>query len=254
MGEVGLVLSYDVTRLARNCSDWYPLLDLCGYRGCLIADRDGIYDPGIAQWALCCWASRERSRKSNCTRCAAASRGPVEQGPARRVGVAAPDGLDPRCRRHSRPRIPISEVQGRIGLVFATFLECGPIPRSCGSSRPGLQPAPTNRPDEVAWRVPTADALYTILTNPATQGPSSTGARAPADTRRALQTTAVPMAEWTIVVKDRYPAYIDWHGFERIQAMLHDNYAEYTRKATRGAPRNGPALLQGMVCCGAMRS
>src|SRR5215831_15689821 len=36
----------DVTRLSRNCSDWYPLLDLCGYRNCLIADRDGIYDPG----------------------------------------------------------------------------------------------------------------------------------------------------------------------------------------------------------------
>ena len=46
LGEVGIVLSSEVTRLARNCSDWYPLLDLCGYRACLIADRDGIYDPG----------------------------------------------------------------------------------------------------------------------------------------------------------------------------------------------------------------
>ncbi len=46
LGEVGIILSYDVTRLARNCSDWYPLLDLCGYRQCLIADRDGVYDPG----------------------------------------------------------------------------------------------------------------------------------------------------------------------------------------------------------------
>jgi DNA invertase Pin-like site-specific DNA recombinase len=45
LGQVGILLSYDVTRLARNCSDWYPLLDVCGYRGCLIADRDGIYDP-----------------------------------------------------------------------------------------------------------------------------------------------------------------------------------------------------------------
>src|SRR3954468_20351436 len=36
LGEVGIILSYDVTRLARNCSDWYPLLDLCGYRQCLI--------------------------------------------------------------------------------------------------------------------------------------------------------------------------------------------------------------------------
>ena len=46
LSEVGLVLSIDVTRLARNCSDWYPLLDICGLRGCLIADRDGVYDPG----------------------------------------------------------------------------------------------------------------------------------------------------------------------------------------------------------------
>src|SRR3954452_9930309 len=46
LGEVGIVLSSEVTRLARNCSDWYPLLDLCGYRACLIGDRDGVYDPG----------------------------------------------------------------------------------------------------------------------------------------------------------------------------------------------------------------
>jgi hypothetical protein len=31
--------------LARNCSDWYPLLDVCGYRHCLIADHHNIYDP-----------------------------------------------------------------------------------------------------------------------------------------------------------------------------------------------------------------
>ena len=45
LGQVGLILSVDVMRLSRNCSDRYPLLDVCGYRGCLIADLDGIYDP-----------------------------------------------------------------------------------------------------------------------------------------------------------------------------------------------------------------
>ncbi len=44
LGEVGLIVSIEVTRLARNCSDWYPLLDICGHRGCLIADRDTVYD------------------------------------------------------------------------------------------------------------------------------------------------------------------------------------------------------------------
>jgi len=38
--EVGLILSIDVTRLARNCSDWYPLLDICGLRGCLIRNSN----------------------------------------------------------------------------------------------------------------------------------------------------------------------------------------------------------------------
>ena len=52
LGEVGIILSYEVTRLARNCSDWYPLLDLCGYRECLIGDRDGVYDPGSANGRL----------------------------------------------------------------------------------------------------------------------------------------------------------------------------------------------------------
>ena len=52
LGEVGIVLSSEVTRLARNCSDWYPLLDVCAYRGCLIADCDGIYDPGSANGRL----------------------------------------------------------------------------------------------------------------------------------------------------------------------------------------------------------
>jgi DNA invertase Pin-like site-specific DNA recombinase len=44
-GEVGILLAFDATRLARNCTHWYQLLDLCGHTGCLIADRDGLYDP-----------------------------------------------------------------------------------------------------------------------------------------------------------------------------------------------------------------
>src|SRR3712207_1947027 len=52
LGEVGLILSIEVTRLARNCSDWYPLLDLRGRHGCLIGDRDGLYDPGLPDGRL----------------------------------------------------------------------------------------------------------------------------------------------------------------------------------------------------------
>ena len=45
LGEIGVIVAYDATRLARNCTHWYQLLDLCGHTSCLIADRDGVYDP-----------------------------------------------------------------------------------------------------------------------------------------------------------------------------------------------------------------
>src|SRR6201987_4738315 len=46
--EVGLILSIDVTRLARNCSDWYPLLDICGFIGWLFQDDQRLYDSAVA--------------------------------------------------------------------------------------------------------------------------------------------------------------------------------------------------------------
>jgi len=44
LGPVGIVLSYERTRLSRNGTDWYPVLDLCASNQCLMADRDGVYD------------------------------------------------------------------------------------------------------------------------------------------------------------------------------------------------------------------
>src|SRR5206468_5489113 len=47
LGQVGIVLGLEVSRLARNNADWYRLLDLCGLTDTLIGDADGIYHPGL---------------------------------------------------------------------------------------------------------------------------------------------------------------------------------------------------------------
>ena len=47
LGRVGIILVTDVSRLARNCSDWYQLLDLASVYGTLISDASGVYDPRI---------------------------------------------------------------------------------------------------------------------------------------------------------------------------------------------------------------
>src|SRR5947209_146511 len=58
------------------------------------------------------------------------------------------------------------------------------------------------------------------------------------------------MEQWRIRVNDVYPAYIAWQTFEQIQQMLLDNYAAYDRNKSRGVPRDGAALLHGIVYCG----
>jgi DNA invertase Pin-like site-specific DNA recombinase len=50
--QVGIIFAYDVTRLARNCTDWYQLLDLCGYRHCLVGDQESVYDPATPNGRL----------------------------------------------------------------------------------------------------------------------------------------------------------------------------------------------------------
>jgi DNA invertase Pin-like site-specific DNA recombinase len=45
LGRVGLVISLDASRLARNNSDWYRLIELCSMFGVLIADAEQLYDP-----------------------------------------------------------------------------------------------------------------------------------------------------------------------------------------------------------------
>ena len=45
LGRAGIVLGLEVSRLARNSSDWHRLLEFCSLTQALILDEDGVYDP-----------------------------------------------------------------------------------------------------------------------------------------------------------------------------------------------------------------
>jgi hypothetical protein len=106
---------------------------------------------------------------------------------------------------------------------------------------------------DLVWRQPTVPAILGILKNPAYAGAFVYGrtrtvpqARAPHQRVQKL----LPMDQWKVCHRDKYPAYIDWATFEKIQGMLRDNHSAYDRNQTRGVPRSGKALLHGLVYCG----
>jgi DNA invertase Pin-like site-specific DNA recombinase len=253
LGEVGIILSYDVTRLARNCSDWYPLLDLCGFRQCLIADRDGVYDPGSANGRLLLGLKGTISEVELHTMRGRLTAGLLSKAERGELALHLPAGLI-RDASGAVVKDPDREVQDRITLVFTSFLEQGSVGKVMRTfTARGLSVPRGNRFSEATWRPATLDRIIRILRNPAYAGAFVYGRTRSCHAlypNGRLIMTRCPMAEWKIVVKDRYPAYIDWESFERIQAMLCDNHAEYRRKMTRGAPREGAALLQGIVWCG----
>lgn len=253
LSEVGIILSVDVTRLARNCSDWYPLLDICGLRGCLIADRDGVYDPGNANGRLLLGLKGTISELELHTIRSRLTAGLIAKAQRGELALTLPVGLvrDPSGVVLKDPDMA---VQDRLSLVFELFQKLRSIAKVMRMLNDrGLDLPRRDRHGELHWVRATVAAVATILKNPAYAGAfvygrtrlreTTPGGRSPAKVAR-------PLEEWRIVVKDRYPAYIDWPTYESIRTIVSDNRAEYMRTKTRGIPRDGELLLHGIVWCG----
>ena len=253
LGQVGIILSVDVTRLSRNCSDWYPLLDVCGYRGCLIADNDGIYNPGSANGRLLLGLKGQLSELELHPIRARMTAGLLNKAKRGELALTLPVGLvrDALDRVHKDPN---QEIQDRLDLIFTTFLRLRSASKVLGFLNAHDLGVPRrDRFGDVIGKKPTVAAMLQILKNPAYAGAFVYGrtrsVRQDAISPRSKQ-IRLPMEQWRFRVNDVYPAYVSWEVFERIQAMLLDNSAEYDRNKTRGVPRPGAALLQGMVYCG----
>jgi len=221
LGQVGIVLSVEVTRLSRNCSDWYPLLDVCGYRGCLIADRDGIYDPGSANGRLLLGLKGQLSELELHTIRARMTAGLLNKAQRGALALQLPIGL----ARDAAGKVykdPHREVQDRLDLIFTTFLRV----RSASKVLQFLNTHDLCLPrrdrfGDVAWKKPTVAAILQILKNPAYAGAfvyGKTRSIRKDPVSPHTQEVRLPMDQWKIRVNDVYPAYIAWETFEQIRA------------------------------------
>jgi hypothetical protein len=159
---------------------------------------------------------------------------------------------------------PDRQVQARLGRVFDLFAELRVARRVVLRLRREKLMIPTQAwggpgHGEVRWKEATFGAIMRILHNPAYAGAYVYGQkeydsfdRSP--TNGKAKTKARPVADWPVCVRDVYPAYLAWDQFVSNQQTMRDNWF---RHDSRGAPRKGAALLQGIVRrgrCGARMS
>jgi len=260
LGQVGIVLSLEVSRLARNNADWYRLLDLAGMTDTLIADADGVYHPALFNDRLVLGMKGTmseaelhilRARLDGGIRSKAA-RGELRRGLP--VGLVWGEA-DGEIRLH-----PDAAVTGVIGAVFEQFAVCGSVRgtwlwlRDQGLKFP-LQPTAYLHGTEIVWVEPTYHAIHNVLTHPAYAGAYVFG-----KTRQERYVTGdgvlrarrrkLPQGEWEVLIRDHHPGFIDWDTYQANQARIGQNIRPTAHEPGTGAVRDGAAHLQTLATCG----
>src|SRR5438876_3719639 len=255
LGEVGVVLGLEVSRLARSSSDWHRLLEICALTDTLILDEDGLYNPGHFNDRLLLGLKGTmseaelhvlRARLIGGQR-AKASRGELE--------MKLPIGLV----HDSTGKVvldPDLQVQAALRTFFETFRRTGSATSTVRSFREQgllfprrLSSGPHQ--GELAWGPLLHWRALRALKNPRYAGAFVFGQtqtrRTPHGTERRVQ---LPREQWHTLIRDAHPGYITWADYEENLCRLHDNAQACGADRRHGPPREGPALLQGLAVCG----
>jgi DNA invertase Pin-like site-specific DNA recombinase len=257
LDHVGLVLGLELSRLSRSSKDWYHLLEVCAVFGTLLADQDGIYDPNDPNDRLVLGLKGTMSEVELSTMRNRLERGKLHKAQRGDLILTVPCGY---LKRASGEVIldPDEQVRATVQLVFDKFAELGSLGqlyRYLRQHNIGLGGRRHRGPrrGELVWRPISRSLLERMLHHPIYAGAYAYGRRRVDPKRTAasngkVRMRGVPMAEWTVLQRDRFPAYISWDRYLANQQRLRDNRS---RPEAPGAPRAGAALLAGLLVCGA---
>jgi DNA invertase Pin-like site-specific DNA recombinase len=255
LGHAGIVLGLEVSRLARSSTDWHRLLEICALTDTLILDEDGIYDPSHFNDRLLLGLKGTMSEAELHVLRARLLGGVLSK--ARRgelrcplpVGlVYAPDG--------QVVRDPDQQVQGALRLFFETFRRTGSAFKTVQTFRQRGLAFPQRlrkgpRKGEVIWAPLEHTQALHLLHNPRFAGAFAYGrshTRKTADGKEHTERRHDPN-EWLVCLRDAHEGYIPWEEYEENVRHLREN-AQARSEHRKAPPREGPALLQGLVLCG----
>lgn len=259
LGKIGIVIGYDVSRLARNCADWHRLLELCAMSDTLIGDSDGIYNPHDFNDRLLLGLKGTMSEAELHSLRLRLDAGRISKAKRGELVHHVPTGL---------VRNPLGQVVkdadktvcSRISLVFSKFEELGSgmqVLKFLVKSKLTLPRKQTSglKAGQIIWKQPTLSAIHSILKNPAYAGAFAYGRRQADAAKRVggRQSTGRLRKEtkdWIAIVKDVYPKFISWEQWEKNQAKIKEN-SDWVRTAYRPSKnlKSGKALLTGIIRC-----
>jgi DNA invertase Pin-like site-specific DNA recombinase len=256
MGRAGVVLGIEMSRLARTGRDWHQLLELCSLSGVLLADPDGVYDPGVYNDRLLLGLKGTMSEAELYLIRQRMLSGKLAKAERGELAIPLPIGY---VRRPSGEVTldPDEQAQHVVRLVFSAFRRLGTLNgvlRYLVDQEIQLPVRVHSGPSkgELEWRRPTRETLQIMLHNPVYAGYYAYGRRQVEPRRKvpgrpSTGRVVKDSSEWLVLLPGRLPAYITPEEYEANAARM---AANRQTAATPGAPRNGSALLSGLLRCG----
>jgi len=256
LGKVGMVLMLEASRLARNNSDWYRLIEICGVSGTLIADESAVYNPREPNDRLLLGVKGTLSEAELFTLRTRLYEGRWNKARKGLLHFPLPVGYV-QTVEGDWTLDPDTQVRERLDHVFDAFRRHGVVRavvrdlKEQGLELPARMTAKEGY-GSLVWKAPTLSAVIRILHNPAYAGAYVYGRWEYLSERRSPKTGkasahARSMAQWPVKIPKHHPAYVRWEEFVKNQEKLRENWSH---EENRGVPREGRALLQGLVYCG----
>jgi len=255
MGRVGIVLGLEVSRLARNSSDWHRLLEICALADTLILDEDGVYNPKEFNDRLLLGLKGQMSEAEIYVMKARLHGGILSKALRGELQVPLPTGLvyDTQQRVQLDPD---KQVQESFTFLFTTFDRTGSATATMKAFRKNELLFPRRvrkgpQKGEVIWEALNHQRVLQVVHNPRYAGAFVWGRRK--GHRLPNGHTAVKFLapdEWISLVPGAHVGYITWQQYQANQQRLLENAKAHGDDRRQSPPREGPALLQGLLLCG----
>ncbi|MGH7730413.1 MAG: recombinase family protein [Candidatus Eiseniibacteriota bacterium] len=256
-GEAGGVFALDVSRMARASEDWRRLLVLCGVAGVAVVDEQRIYDPNDQDDKLLLELKGTMSEAEiHWLRLRLQG---ARQHKARRGALKMPAPTGYLWGERGFEMDPDEAVRRAVSVAFQRYnVEPSGWAVVRWARETGFQ-VPTRRTaadgdSEVEWKPLRISRLHDMLKNPVYAGVYAYGRRrekqvlVDGQIRRVRPDTRDP-ERWLVKIEDAHPGYITWQRYVQNQEKLRQNMTRMG-DPSRGAPREGPALLSGLLICG----
>jgi DNA invertase Pin-like site-specific DNA recombinase len=255
LGRAGIVLGLECSRLARNSADWHQLLELCAMTGTLICDEDGLYDPRNFNDRLLLGMKGQMSEAELHFIKARLRGGQLSKARRGELIMPLPVGLVYDGAHHVILD-PDTAVCGAVTHLFASFEATGSATACVKAFRAAGLLFPWRhrkgpRKGEIDWQPLAHHTVLRILHNPRYAGCFTYGRRSHHRLPGGTTTSRwLPREEWISFIPGAHPGYITLDQYDANIAKLAANATALGQDRRSGPPREGPALLQGIIICG----